>query len=419
VLDALVYLRDDIIPALGLAFDTYVQPIINFVAENVKLQDVMLALGIAIAAFVLPILASLVIGIASILAPVFLVIGAIALLRTAWEQNWGGIQEKTAAVIDFIVPLVQGALASISAWWAENGDSVIKTVTDFGKNVIKGFTVYFKTIETIVKTVLDAIKTFWDRHGADVMAIWETFRTNIQNGFTAFGLAITAIIQLALDKIKEFWDAHGAAVMEVVQFMWDTISGAFELATENINLIVAAFLDVIQGDFEGARDNVIALVQGWWETILSIFTTAAENIQNAFNDVDWGALGTALMGGIASGITASGPALLAAAMAVINSVIAAVQGAWAAFVGAPLPPPGAPAPPPPGTQPPPQTPQDAMPEAKSGLAMAAYSPVSTASQIINNINNQKNTTVHFTGNYSSSPQVTDGSSLAAIMAGYA
>jgi hypothetical protein len=144
----IVYLAD-----LGAQVLAFMQPLTDFIAQNFQLSDVMIALGVAIAAFVLPILASLLISIAAIVAPVLAVIAIVALLRTAWEQNWGGIQEKTAAVWAFIQAAIPVAM---------------------------------EYVQGVISAGLAAIALFWETYGAQITAIATSVFNSIQNIVTIF-----------------------------------------------------------------------------------------------------------------------------------------------------------------------------------------------------------------------------------------
>jgi phage-related protein len=281
ILDALVNLRDNIIPALGLAFATYVQPVIDFVLQFVKMQDVMVAFAIIAGVVLIPIIWGILAPILAVIAVVALVVAAIALLRTAWEQNWGGIQEKTAAVIAFILPLVQGALASIQAWWAENGAAIMAAVSAHVEFVIGVFTNLFNFIMPLVQQGLAAISAWWTE--------------------------------------------NGAAVMATVSAMWEFVSQGFTMAIDNLKLILKAFFQFLTGDFEGAKNTVIALVSGWWATVQTIFNTAVTNIQTAFSGIDWGAIGSSIVQGIANGIRNGAGWIVDAAKAAAQSALDAAK----------------------------------------------------------------------------------------------
>ncbi|KXK51956.1 MAG: phage tail tape measure protein [Chloroflexi bacterium OLB13] len=79
-----------------------IQPAVDFVREYVSLEDVLRGIGIVISAIVIPWLG----GLISAWGPVFLVlagaIGAVSLLRNAWEGDWGGIQGIVAGALNYL-----------------------------------------------------------------------------------------------------------------------------------------------------------------------------------------------------------------------------------------------------------------------------------------------------------------------------
>lgn len=103
--------------------------------------------------------AGVIAALAPILIPIALVGVAVAVLRKAWDKDWGGIREKVAFVVDWIntnvVPVLAGVwqklqdgFAALVTWWKTNGDTVlsylnglwtaIAGVFQVGWDVIKG-----------------------------------------------------------------------------------------------------------------------------------------------------------------------------------------------------------------------------------------------------------------------------------------
>lgn len=58
-------------------------------------------------------------GLAVLLGPVGLVMAAVALLATAWTQDWGGIQAKTATAVEYVKGLIQRVVRFFSGLPAE------------------------------------------------------------------------------------------------------------------------------------------------------------------------------------------------------------------------------------------------------------------------------------------------------------
>lgn len=80
----------------------FFKPITDLVAKFVTWNDVLVALGILVTLTVLPWLLSLVAAFAAPLAIFAALVLGVAAIRTAWQNNWGGIQEKVGAVLDYL-----------------------------------------------------------------------------------------------------------------------------------------------------------------------------------------------------------------------------------------------------------------------------------------------------------------------------
>ena len=93
--------------ALVAGINAVVGPIVAVIGQFVGWQDVLVALGIVVASIVLPALWGIVTAAAPVIAIFAALVGAVALVRTAWERNWGGIREKTAAVVAWLQPALE------------------------------------------------------------------------------------------------------------------------------------------------------------------------------------------------------------------------------------------------------------------------------------------------------------------------
>lgn len=80
-----------------------------------------LAAGIPLATVAI---GALVTAIGVLLSPITLVIAAVALLGVAWVRDWGGIQEKTAAVWAYLQPI----LSALWNWLATNVPAALTTL---------------------------------------------------------------------------------------------------------------------------------------------------------------------------------------------------------------------------------------------------------------------------------------------------
>ncbi|NJN53279.1 MAG: hypothetical protein HC804_00100, partial [Anaerolineae bacterium] len=145
---------------LGARFVEFVTPLVTAVTQFVGWQDVLAAVGVVIASIVIPALFSIVSAVAPVIAVGVLLIGAIALLRNAWENDWGGIQEKTFAVIEFIRNLITTVLTGIQEFWATHGEFIMAVVAGMWENLKLTVSTAIAIVQTVVSTVLAAIQEF-------------------------------------------------------------------------------------------------------------------------------------------------------------------------------------------------------------------------------------------------------------------
>lgn len=272
-LQALIAMLPANIQALLADIQALLAPVTAWIQSNVKLQDVLLALGIAIGAVVIPILWGFITTVVGIAAPVVAtfaaVMAAVVLLRKAWESNFLGIQNKAKAVWGFLqafIPqaveriraLVTKAITAIKLWWAQNGDQIL----------------------------------------AKARAIW----TTIQNVISAISSTIQAIISTFLDAVQTFWSNHGDAIMTAVENTWEGLKAIIDNFRGIIEGIVEAFHAALEGDFHAVGEALRKVWDNLWGTIKEIVSTAVENIITTFSDVNWGEVGRSVVEGIANGL---------------------------------------------------------------------------------------------------------------------
>lgn len=84
------------------AIGDFFKPITDLIGKFVTWNDVLIALGILVTLTVLPWLASLVAAFAAPLAIFAALVLGVATIRTAWQNDWGAIQEKVGAVLSYL-----------------------------------------------------------------------------------------------------------------------------------------------------------------------------------------------------------------------------------------------------------------------------------------------------------------------------
>lgn len=335
VLAALTGFRDDILPGLSAAIMSVVEPVMSFVTQNVELKDVLIAVGLAIASVVIPVIVSIVAAIAPVIAVFALVVAAVVLVRTAWESNWGGIQQKTQVVIEFIQSLITTVMTAIKTFWNNNGDAILSKAAEVWAAIQAAIQTAITIVQAVVTSIVTAVKTFWEQNNDGIKTKAETTWTAIQAFVTTAITTIQTVITTIATAIQTFWESHGAMILEAAQNYWTLVTtfigDAFALLTSVWGLFRAAF----EGDWEAFGATLVELWENAWALVIN-FLTGLWNlvspllqgfwtaIQEWFTGIDWPSLGKSIIDGIVSGIINAGAAILDALSEIIRGAIAQI-----------------------------------------------------------------------------------------------
>lgn len=230
------------IMAFAQTVNTFINDtLIPFVQEHwPEIKAALIGIGAALAAAgIVSVVTGIVAAIGSLLTPVGAIIALVALLGAAWAGNWGGIQEKTQAVIEwlkmaldtgmqFINDFVNGKLGVLSqifaaAWqnvqlifqafqaafsgdWYRFGE-LLRQAWDNSWNLIKTIlSNAWENIKSAVKTGIDSVKSFftdtdWGQVGRNIL---EGIANGIRNGLSIIADAAQEAAQNALEAAKGF-----------------------------------------------------------------------------------------------------------------------------------------------------------------------------------------------------------------------
>lgn len=266
----------------------FIEPIAAAVAEFVTWQDVLVAVGIVLGGFVLSALASL----ASLVAPFLVLIGIVALLRTAWEENWGGIQEKVGAVVDWFTNTAVPNLLLFSDWLTT---IAIPAVAEFGTNVQAWF------VDTVIPAFV-SLSAWFDEHSQTILAVLAAI------GVVLAAIAASAIVTWIGGLIAAF-TAFGGVSQLIMMGFWalyaavGAVGGVLATILSPIGLVVAAVALLAAAwvaDFGGIRDffaEVWLSIQQVWDAFKLLFQGDFEGftagLQTAW-ETAWNAITTFL-----------------------------------------------------------------------------------------------------------------------------
>lgn len=276
---------------IATGFTTLITKVTEFVTNSVipfvqqhgeALKNILAAIGLIILASVIPAIVSLAISLAPIVLVVAAVAAVIALLRTAWEQNWGGIQEKVAAAWAFIQPLLQQvkdwlavhvpiALEALRAFWVDVAWPAIQRVIEVVWPVIQKI---FQAIGTfITETLIPTLQTLYTKWTEDV---WPTIQTVTENVWTIIEEIFTEIGRWINDNIVPWIEfLHDKWVDEV----WPAIQTALEKAWE----IIEPIWEAIRKWAEETLPPVIEGLQTVFETVMGAISAAIEPVKTVWD----------------------------------------------------------------------------------------------------------------------------------------
>lgn len=208
---------------LWATIQPYIEQAAAWIGQNVELQDVLIALGAAIAAVVLPALWSIITAAAPVIAVFIAAVAIVVALRKAWESDFLGLRT-----------FVLDTLEKITAWWAEHGDAIMAKAREIWETAVAVFSWF----------------------GAQFAGIFQAFKLAFEGDWRGFG-----------EKLREVWDEVWSKIQEIGQATWDAIRNFFsntdwgavgEGILEGVARGIAAGVDIIK---QAARDAAQAALE--------------------------------------------------------------------------------------------------------------------------------------------------------------
>lgn len=216
---------------------------------------------------IIPIITAIAGALSGVALPILLIIGLLALLYFAWTNNWGGIQEKTQAVIDFIKGIIasgmqfiqdltSGKLGWLSQMWQNTMDSI--------QAIIESALAIWRHIKQAWRNIENGN---WYMFGVEMRKIWDIamrlLETLIRNAWENIKLVFQNVIKKIIDYFKNIdWAQVGKNIIEGI------INGLFWAAVKldaAIRKISQNALDAIKGFFSIHSESKVMKYQVGWE----------------------------------------------------------------------------------------------------------------------------------------------------------
>jgi TP901 family phage tail tape measure protein len=309
-----------------------IAPVMGWIGANIQLQDILLAVGIAVTSFVVPAVIGMV---APIVGTFALLVGGAALLRQAWESDFGGIRtgvgnlvtwftgEALPAIQNFImnqaIPTVQSFMGTLAGIWAVVAPTLGSLFNWFmaeGLPIIQAF---------ITDTAVPAIQNFIGILGG----IWETVSPVL---FSLFDWFMTTGLPLALDYVTNvmmpgmqgfidlllgIWNAVEPVLTTLLNWfitdglplVGDFIDGTFVPLFTGFTDLMGSVWDVVGPGLELFKENIGGIFQWISDNVLTPFLDTVTSILNQVNSVVSGAanMGGSMMSGLGGWVDSWNP----------------------------------------------------------------------------------------------------------------
>lgn len=274
----------------------FIRPIIDAAAQFVEWQDVMVALGIAIASVVIPAVVSLVISMAPIVLTIGGIIAASALLRTAWAEDWGGIREKTAAVWDWLKTTFEAiqtwfnatfpnGLSDLLAVWSENWAAMQATFEEVWAVLSDIWDTIQTWFEDTLPSALDSLQSSWQSSWQSVSDITSARWSDIRNTFDTVRTWLNSTLPESVTSFNSDWRTGWESAKSTVSTQWTLIQPTLETMKSWLDATLPGamngFRDAAASAWESARSSISSKIDSIIETFRSMDNWLSGTLRNA------------------------------------------------------------------------------------------------------------------------------------------
>lgn len=276
----------------------FLTPIWEAVTSFVSWNDILIALGIVIASVIVPAIIGFIAALAPVIAAVVLVVAAVALLRNVWETDWGGIQEKAAAVWAWL----QVAFANIKEWLAVALPAAIQILSNFWTNTlwpaIQAVWNWLSTVlmPFIINTVvpwlqenipkaIQKLSDFWTTVLWPAMQdVWAFIKDKLIPIFLDVVGWLADNIPKAISTAKTFWEEHLKPALEKVwkfikEDLWPVFLDVGEWLLTTIGTAISAAAGFWKETLQPALTDVWSFIKTYlWPAFVDIATWLGDTI---------------------------------------------------------------------------------------------------------------------------------------------
>lgn len=275
----------------------FLTPIGQAITSFVSWKDVLAAVGLAIAATLLPVIGTALATIAPIALTIAGVIAAVSLLRTAWETDFGGIQTALTAVwTETLQPIftelwnwlqvaVPAALQFLSELWTGTLLPALEEFTEwYTTNLIPIWQGLYDWLAVQIPVAIQTLSDFWT--GTLVPALetaWAFISENVVPILQEVWNWVAANLPSALETLAGFWTGTLQPALETVwAWIQDPLLPLLSELWTWLGETLATALEDLAGFWE---ETLLPAIESVWEFIQDPLFPLFESLANLFDTV--------------------------------------------------------------------------------------------------------------------------------------
>lgn len=227
-------------------------------------------------------------AIGSITAPVWAVIGVIALFvaglvglyksseefRDKVNSAFQAVSKAVSSAINEVVAFVKQIFGSLISWWNENHQLILQTAETVW-NAIKS------VVETIVNAIAPIIEAGWNAIVPIVTTVWDLIKNVVETGLNV----ILGIIKLVMQIINGDWSGAWETIQNIALTIWEGIKTAIGIAIEGLTQIIQTGLELLNQIWTTIWNTIMAVVSPIWEFICNLVSTSIQFVSDTINNV--------------------------------------------------------------------------------------------------------------------------------------
>jgi len=283
-------LGEDLLPAFSDVIDVASDAVDGFTNLNEK-TDGMLA-TFSLGAGIVGGLGTALLALAG--GPITAVVGAIAGLALAWQQDWGGIRDVTEQAAEFIQQTTEDFLEFVTQLWDGHGEELTESVEQltsfigdvwerFGDDIVEvlqdALDLLVAIVEPALHNILETFDLITDALAGDWEGVWESITSIVQTTIDG----IVEIIEEAVDLIGSNVDLVINAILAPFEWLYDKLIGNSLLPRlfDSIPGIIKDAIPSIDGAAGAVKDAVVGVFEDVEEAVTGIAGDMMDGVENA------------------------------------------------------------------------------------------------------------------------------------------